>query len=129
MKTSDRRAFVNQLVLCLLVTLGGGGAVGLGTVWMRHQISATANANRLLAAQLAEVERRISETEALVEMEQSSTALRQRNAEWRLGFVEITDAQMLHVAEDVTQRLAARANRELFDSGAPAASFRVALGQ
>ncbi len=45
MKTNSS-AFVHQLVLCLLVTFAVAGSTGLGTVWMRHQISTTANTNR-----------------------------------------------------------------------------------
>jgi len=47
------------VLVCLLVTVGCGGSIGLGTVWMRHQISLTANSNRFLATHLTEVERQI----------------------------------------------------------------------
>ena len=122
-------AFINQIVVFVLVTFCFGGSVGLGTVWMRHQISTTANANRALAAQIVEVERRIAETRTLVESEQSPELLRQRNDQWRLGLVPVTEAQKVHVMEDPVRRLAARANRELFGDFSSSIEFRVSLAQ
>jgi hypothetical protein len=130
MKPSDSRAFVNQFLVFLIVMIGSVGSVGIGTVWMRHQISVTADSNRNLAAQLMVVERHISELKALIDIEQSPEALRQRNAEWNLGLVAIADPQTLRVAEDPVQRLAARGVDRAFASEAPGSrSFRVALGQ
>ena len=65
----NSHAFVNQLVVCLLVTMTFGGSIGLGTVWMRHQISVTANTNRQLAAKIDDVERRIEEMTTVLETE------------------------------------------------------------
>ena len=42
MKFSGTQGFVNQLVVYILVTLAGGGSVGLGAVWMQQQITMTA---------------------------------------------------------------------------------------
>ena len=53
----NSQAFVNQIVVCLLVTICLGGSVGLGTVYMRHQISSTANVNRQLTTEIAELRR------------------------------------------------------------------------
>ena len=90
-KTSH--AFVNQVFVCVLVSIGFGGSIGLGTVWLRHQISITANENRILAGRLAEIERRIAETKTLVESEQSPDALRRLNANLHLGLVPVSDGQ------------------------------------
>lgn len=122
-------AFINQIVVFVLVTLCFGGSVGVGTVWLRHQISTTANANRVLAAQIVELERRIAETRTLVESEQSPELLRQRNDRWRLGLVPVTEAQKVNVNEDPVRRLAARANRELFGDFSSSIQFRVSLAQ
>jgi hypothetical protein len=117
---SNSHAFVNQFVVWMLVTITCGGTVGLGTVWMRHKISVTANANRILAGQIAEIERHVADVVASVEREQNHDALRQRNQAWNLGLVPMTDAQVQHVDVDVVQRLAAKSNRELFSSTNPA---------
>ena len=129
MKRNDTHAFVNQLLVCLLVTICCGGSIGLGTVWMRLQISVTANANRSLATHLAEVERQIAETTALIASEQDLDVLRRRNAEWHLGLAPVTEAQVARVPDDPVLRLAALRNRDLFrpDAAAPTISFRVAL--
>lgn len=127
MKTSSTSAFVNQFLVWLLVTLCFSGSIGLGTVWMRHQISATANANRLLQARIADLQRHLDETTAAIEGEQGSDVLRRRNAEWRLGLMPVTDAQVVRVTEDPVMRLAQRHNRDLFNDSVPAISFRVAL--
>ena len=114
----------------MLVTISFGGSVGLGTVWMRHQISVTANTNRALAAQVLEVERRIAETTTLVESEQSPQLLRDRNTQWHLGLVAIGPTQEeVHVAEDPVRRLVSRANRELFSDSMIAPKIRVSLAQ
>jgi hypothetical protein len=129
MKRNDTHAFVNQILVCVLVTICFGGSIGLGTVWMRHQISLTAKSNRDLNASIAELDRRIAEMTARVESEQSNEILKQRNVEMRLGLVPVTEQQLVHVAEDPVRRLAARANRELFTNVPGTESFRVALGQ
>lgn len=129
MKKTGQHAFVNQALVCLLVTIGFGGSVGLGTVWMRHQISQTANANRVLKAQIVEIERRLSEMTTLIESEQSPELLRQRNADMRIGLMPVHEQQMVHVTEDPVRRLIERANRELLvEPSAAAVTFRVALG-
>src|SRR5262245_51538358 len=70
MKNSTR-AFANQLLVCLLVTICFGGTAAVGLVWLRHQISITANNNRALAARLREIERQVAETTTIVESAQS----------------------------------------------------------
>jgi hypothetical protein len=117
---NNSHAFVNQLLVCMLVTICFGGSVGVGIVWMRHQISLTANNNRALAARLREVERHISEAKTLVESAQSPVALRRLNTEFNLGLAPKSDGQLLHVAGDPVHRLMARANSEIFtEAGVP----------
>lgn len=117
----DPSAFVNQLVSCLLVAICTGGTIGLGTVWMRHQISVTARAHRDLAAQLARLERLIDETRTRVETEQAPDRLRHLNGAHRLGLVPMNEIPVLHVTENVVERMARRAGRELFPDAPPAA--------
>lgn len=128
MKPYHNQAFANQLLVCLLVTLGFGGSIGLGTVWMRHQISVTANHNRELAARIASLERRIAETTTAIEGEQGSEVLRRRNAEFRLGLAPASDQQVVRVTEDDMVRHTAMRNRDFFkDTAAPAVKFTLAL--
>ena len=126
MKTTDTHAFVNQFLVWLLVSLSTSGAVGLGLVWVRHQISATANANRKLEARIADLERRIDETNTAIEGEKGSDVLRRRNAEWHLGLVPATDAQVVRMPADPVLRLAQRHNRDLFSDRAAAVTFTLA---
>lgn len=120
---NNSQAFVNQIVVCLLVTIFSSGAIGLGTVWMRQQISRTANTNRRLEASLKDLNRRIDETNAFIAVEQSQEALQRRNVEFALGLVPVSDAQVMHVSDDTVGRMVSRANRALFrdtDKAAPA---------
>jgi hypothetical protein len=126
MRTHTTHAFANQLVICLIVSFAFGGTVGLGAVWMRHQITVTARNNRALQASIAEVRRRLDATAAIVETEQGYDALTQRNAEWHLGLAPKTDAQVISVSEDPVQRLARRRGAPLFADGAAPITFRLA---
>lgn len=128
MRKTDNHAFVNQLLVCLLVSFGFGGSIGLGTVWMRHEISVTAKSNRALQASIAEVKRRLDATATVVETEQGYDALTRRNADWRLGLVPATDAQLVRVTEDPVMRLARRRDRNLFNDGFVPVTFRLAQG-
>lgn len=103
-------AFANQLLVCLLVTIGFGGTIGLGTVWMRHQISVTANANKAIAAKIDEVERRIEEMTTVLETEKRPEVLRQLNQDFRLGLVRIDEVPVVPSEASAT-RMAERAGR------------------
>jgi hypothetical protein len=126
---NNSHAFVNQLLVCLLVTICCGGSLGVGLVWIRHQISVTANANRSMTARIREVERQIMETKTRVESAQSPDALRRLNAEFQLGLVPKSDGQVLHVAGDSVHRLMTRANRELFTDGRPPIALSIPLSR
>lgn len=126
MKKTDTHAFVNQLLVCVLVTISFGGSIGLGTVWVRHQNSLVANENRRLTLRIAEVERALVEIRSEVSVEESETRLEQRNQDWRLGLV-LPRENLVRVNEDPVHRLAARASRELLAN--PSREYRVALGQ
>lgn len=124
----DTSAFVNQLLVWLLVTIGLGGSAGLVTVWMRHQISATAKGNRDLAAQIARYDRLVDETRTQIETEQASDKLRHLNTALGLGLVPMNQIPVVHVTDNVVERLARRANAGvLADGPTPAAALRVTL--
>lgn len=114
MRPTSKHAFVNQFLIYTLVAMGLSGTIGLSTVWMRHQISLTANANRALDARIVEVQRHIAESTAAIEGEQDTTVLLQRNSQWRLGLVPPSQAQVVHITEDAVNHLAVKRDRGLF---------------
>ncbi|HMD60925.1 MAG TPA: hypothetical protein VKG78_05820 [Opitutaceae bacterium] len=120
-------AFVNQFMIYALVAICGSASIGLGTVWMRHQISVAANANKVLEASISDLERRIEETDAAISAEQDPAVLARRNSDWRLGLVPPGEAQVRRISEDPVIRLAAIHNRSLFGEGPATVSLRVAL--
>lgn len=124
----NSQAFVNQLVVCLLVTMTFGGSLGLGIVWVRHQISVTAKANRALLAAISEVNRRSDDIEARIRSEQRPELLRQLNLEFRLGLAPMNEVEVVRVTENVAQRMVERATRWSFpeQAGLEPITFKVA---
>ncbi|MCF7688246.1 MAG: hypothetical protein K9M98_06670 [Cephaloticoccus sp.] len=128
MKKKDTHAFVNQLLVYTLVMFFFSGSIGLGTVWMRHQISLTANAAKVLDGKVTEMERLINETHAAIERAQDPAMLKLLNDQWRLGLVPPVPQQTAYIDEDPVMRLAAKHNRGLFsDAPISTVSFQVAL--
>ncbi len=125
----NSQAFVNQLLICLLVTMMASGSIGLGTVWLRHQNSLTAKANSALVARLVEVERRNDEMKTLVQGEMRPDLLRRRNVEMGFRFVPLNELQIFPVRENITDRMVERANRGLFTDtpAAPVVALKFAL--
>lgn len=114
MKLGSAHGFVNQLLVAVLLTIGFGGSVGVGTVWLRHQISVVADDNRDLEQRRHDIERRIDDVTAQVESALSPDALRAQNQLMQLGLVEVTQSQIDPVPVDPIARLVARANRRVF---------------
>ena len=112
----DSRAFVNHLVVCALLTIGLGGGAGLGVVWMRHQISSTANQIRKLGAERSEVERLITEKNAAIASAQAADKLRLANESFRLGLVPMSDVPLFNESSEAAIRgLVLRANQDLIE--------------
>jgi hypothetical protein len=124
----NSQAFVNQLLVCLLVTMTFGGTLGLGTVWIRHQISVTAKANRALLAEISEVNRRSDDIEAHIRSEQRPELLRRLNVEFRLGLAPMNEVPVVHVTDNVTRRMVERANRWSYpeEAGFEPITFKIA---
>lgn len=114
MHTHNQRAFVNHFVIYTLVMIGVSGSMGMGAVWLRHQISAVANETQRMELRLAQIERRLAEINTQITAEQSITLLAKRNQEWRLGLVPPREQQVVRVATNVENRLSARRNAELY---------------
>ena len=133
MKTPHNRAFVNQMVVCSLVAIGAGGSFGIGSVWLRHQISVTANADKAIEGRLLQIERQTEQTSTWIAEEQDITALLKRNAEWHLGLVPPQDNQVVRIGEDPVAHLASKRDRGIFEdrgaygAGTGRVSFRVAM--
>ena len=113
MNTSTANAFINQLLVYTLVMLVFTGSIGFGTVWLRHEISLAANRNKLLQADLAEVQRQIDQFTAEIAAAKNPDTLIRLNSEMRLGLVPPREEQSEHVAVDVGQRLAAKRTQDL----------------
>jgi hypothetical protein len=107
-------AFVNQVLIGTLVMICFSGSLGLGTVWLRHQISLEANHHKQLEARLAEINRHIDETTAAIAAEQSPDALMRRDTDWHLGLVPPREPQVVRVPGDVEQRLVEKNRARLF---------------
>ena len=116
MNKTDNNAFVNQLLVYTLVMICFSGSIGLGTVWLRHQISVTANNTKQLEQRIAETERHMAELNTQITEEQTITVLNRRNADWSLGLVQPREPQVVRVNESAERRLAARNNAEVFAS-------------
>lgn len=140
MKTNSR-AFVNQMLIWVIVTLCGLGSAGVGVVWMRHQISRTADNNRILRDKISQINRQLAEAQAMVENAQTLRELRARNIEFKLGLLEIDEKQLVHDRQEPGERLLAmraKSNQELLRAGTlgdapvpttPVITFRVAQAQ
>ena len=124
MKTSTANAFINQLLVYTLVMLVFTGSIGFGTVWLRHEISLAANRNKVLQADLAEVQRQIDQFTAEIAAAKNPDTLIRLNSEMRLGLVPPREEQSEHVAVDVGQRLAAKRNQDLFNVEVQPVVFR-----
>lgn len=118
MNKTDTNAFVNQLLVYTLVMICFSGSIGLGTVWLRHQISVTANNTKQMEQRIAATERRMAELNTQITEEQTITVLNRRNADWHLGLVQPREPQVVRVNESAERRLAARNNAEIFASEA-----------
>lgn len=127
MKKFDSRAFVHQLLVYTLGMICFSGSVGVGTVWLRHQISQSANTTRVLEGRLREVERHIAEFNAEIERAQSPAMLEYLNQQLNLGLQRATPAQVMHVGVDPVRNLVAKRNREIFTDSPAAVRLNVAL--
>tara|TARA_B110000467_G_C18102901_1_gene358181 strand:- start:147 stop:551 length:405 start_codon:yes stop_codon:yes gene_type:complete len=107
-------AFVSELMVYLLVLAGFNGSVWLGTVWMRHQISETAELTKQTERRLVAVERRLAETSARLASEQSPQTLESKNREMQLGLVRPAELHIVRIEESPEERLAAMRNFEIF---------------
>ncbi|MEJ1971308.1 MAG: hypothetical protein WDM96_01925 [Lacunisphaera sp.] len=108
------RTLVNRLIALTLLLLVFAGTLGLGAVWMRGEISRTANRSRALAGQLTDVERRLDEVNAQVAAAVNPDALLRQGQFMNLALASPRELQVMRVDESPELRLAAKRNREVF---------------
>ncbi len=114
MNTSTAHAFINKLLLYVLLMIGVNGSVGLATVWMNHQISASAAETKKAEERLAAIERRLDETNAHLAAELSPDVLQAKNVAMKLGLERPREDMIMRVYESPEERLAAKRNLEIF---------------
>jgi hypothetical protein len=124
MKPPPAHAFVSQLIALTLILLIFSGSLGLGAVWVRQEISGTANRSHSLEIKIADVERRLDEVNAEVAASLNPEALLQQNQAMRLGLVSPVEVQVVRVNESPELRLAAKNNRDIFTLASASADPR-----
>lgn len=114
MKPPPASALVSRVMLLTLFLLVFAGSLGLGAVWMRQGISATANQSRALQVQIEDVERRLDEVNARVAAAVNPDALLRQNSALSLALAAPREIQVVRVRESAELKLAAKRNREVF---------------
>lgn len=123
MKPPPPNALVNKFVVLLLALLMFSGTLGLGAVWVRQEIFATANRNRVLQGQIADATRKLDEVRAQVATAESVSALLAGNDRLRLALVSPRELQVVRVNQDPTIELnRKRAAEAILGNGEAAAN-------
>ncbi len=112
MKPPPPNALVNKVVALTLVLLMFSGTLGLGAVWMRQEIFATAKRSRVVESQLADVERKLDEVRAQVAAAESVPSLLEQNNAQRLGLVTPRELQVARVSRDPIIELSRKRSAE-----------------
>ena len=115
MKPPPARAFVSQLITLTLLLLVFSGSLGLGAVWVRQEISGTANRSHALETKIADVERRLDEVNAEVATALNPSALLHQNEVMRLGLITPAENQIVRPEGSPELRLATKRNNKIFD--------------
>lgn len=121
MKPPPPNALVNKLVLLSLALLMFAGTLGLGAVWVRQEIFATANRIRLLEGETADVVRKLDEVGAQIATAESVAALLQSNDSLRLGLATAKEVQVVRVERDPVLELSRKRSAEAIFRSAEAA--------
>lgn len=115
MKPPPAHAHVNRLIALTLLLLVFSGSLGLGAVWVRQEISQTANRSRALVARVADVERRLDEVNAEIAAAVNPDVLLKQNEAMRLGLAAPREIQVVRLEGSPEIRLLARLNRDNFE--------------
>jgi hypothetical protein len=112
MKPPPPNALVNKSVALTLAFLMFSGTLGLGAVWMRQEIFATANQNRVIEGQLADVTRKLDEIRAQIATAESVHSLLEKNRGMHLALAMPQERQVVRVESDPSIELARKRNAE-----------------
>ncbi|MBI5422846.1 MAG: hypothetical protein HZA32_02080 [Opitutae bacterium] len=121
MKPPPPNALVNKVVLLTLVLLMFAGTLGLGAVWVRQEIFATANRIRVLEGENADVVRKLDEAAAQIASAESVATLLQQNDALRLGLATAKEVQVVRVERDPVLELGRKRSAEAIFNSATAA--------
>ncbi len=112
MKPPPPNALVNKTVALSLFLLMFAGTLGLGAVWVRQEIFATANRTRVLQSQIADVTRKLDEVRAQVATAESVASLLDRSQSLGLALATPRELQVVRVEQDPTIELTRKRNAE-----------------
>ena len=116
MKGRPAHVALNRILFFSFVLLVFAGAIGFGTVWLRHQIAVAANENKVIEQGIVEIERSLSEVDAELAATLSPEFLILRNQELDLRLAPTSESQIVRISDDVEIRLATKRNQGLFSS-------------
>jgi len=122
MKSAPALTLVNRSIALTLLLLVFSGTLGLGAVWMRGEISRTANQSRALQGRINDVERRLDEVNAQVAAAVNPDALLRQAQFMNLALTSPRELQVVRVPESAELRLAAKRNRDVFNLANASAS-------
>ena len=117
MKPPPAASLVNRIIAMILTLLVLSGTLGLGAVWMRQEISQTANRSRAFEGRITDVERRLDEVNAQVAAALNPDSLLRQNQFMNLALATPREVQVNRVAESAELRLATKRNRDVFSIG------------
>jgi hypothetical protein len=115
MRPPPAHTFVSQLIALALLLLVFSGSLGLGAVWVRQEISGSANRSHGIETKIAEVERRLDEVNAEVAAALNPSELLRQNQAMMLGLSSPREVQITRVNELPELRLARKRNGEIFN--------------
>lgn len=116
MRPPPAHAFVSQLIALTLLLLVFSGSLGLGAVWVRQEISGSANRSHGIENKIADVERRLDEVNAEVAAALNPSELLRQNQVMLLGLSAPRELQVRRVDGSPELRLAAKRNGDIFKS-------------
>lgn len=123
--SSLRLGFANPLLLGAVLGLGLSGSVGVGAVWLRHQISVTANENKVLEAHIADLERQSEQLDTEIAEQEDAQVLLARQEQWKLGMVAPSAERVHHFTQDPLRHLSEKHGESI---GVPPPSLAPGLG-
>lgn len=128
MRPPPANALVNKLVALTLCLLIFAGTLGLGAVYVRQEIFATANRSRAVEQQIADVERQLDEVNAQVAAALNPATLLRQNDTMGLGLTAPRTVQVVRVEESPELRLAGKRTRDVLGLASKEAVFALNIG-